>query len=195
MVIFITDVSVTAYHWNISQFLWILKLSSWNEHIRLVQMKPAWGLFRARSRERPFKIVSMDPEASIPLMHELMDCPWKELPGVLLEPVHRFGNDVFVWLESLSLYLSWGAKHMERNMLVGRSCLEDGAAPSSTWSAACLDSSGHCHVMQWLPLWPSRVSFSWWWYRCLRGFHGSAVHCWWCQGLSVPASVVHLCSV
>jgi hypothetical protein len=56
--------------------------------MRLVQMKPIQRLFWVKEY-RPLKIVLMGTEAHIPLTHQLMDPLCKELPGLLLEPLHH----------------------------------------------------------------------------------------------------------
>lgn len=63
-------------------------------------MKPIQLLFWPKEL-RPSEIVTMSVEAGIPLTHQPMDPPHKELPGLLLELEHHHG------LESLSDLNLW----------------------------------------------------------------------------------------
>jgi hypothetical protein len=51
-------------------------------------------------------IVPVDAEAGIPFMQQLMDHLCKELPGLLLEPLHHHSHVVFVQSKYILLVLS-----------------------------------------------------------------------------------------
>jgi hypothetical protein len=48
-------------------------------------------------------------EARIPMTHQLMDHLYEECPGLLLEPLHQCGTDVFTGSKSMALqsFLKW----------------------------------------------------------------------------------------
>lgn len=53
----------------------------------------------------------MDTEAAIPLAYQLMDSLHKDLPGLLLQPLHHHGLDIFFQPEPTALSTFLGAEH------------------------------------------------------------------------------------
>jgi hypothetical protein len=68
--------------------------------MRAVQMKPIQGLLWVKEL-RVLKTVPMGTEAGIQLTHHPMELLHKELPGLLLEPLHCHNLYVFVQPESM----------------------------------------------------------------------------------------------
>jgi hypothetical protein len=67
-------------------------------------MKPIHGVFRVKELS-PLQTVPMGTAEGIPLTHQPMDPLCKELPGLLLEPLHHYyGLYIFVQPESMALY-------------------------------------------------------------------------------------------
>jgi hypothetical protein len=54
-------------------------------------------IYKGYTNETHLKtVIPTGIEASMPMMHQLLDPLWKELPGLLLEMLHHHSLNVFV---------------------------------------------------------------------------------------------------
>jgi hypothetical protein len=83
----------------------------------VVKRKPDGGLFRAKMW-RQLKAFHTDTEAAVPLMHQLIDSLYRELSGLLQEPVYCDGLDIFLPSTSTPLGSSTSPTH---SIIVGTS--------------------------------------------------------------------------
>jgi hypothetical protein len=76
----------------------------------VVKRKPVGKLYRAKIW-RQLKVFHTDIEAEVPLMHQLIDSLYKELPGLLQEPVDCDDLDIFLQSESTPVGSSASPTH------------------------------------------------------------------------------------
>jgi hypothetical protein len=61
----------------------------------VIQKKQIWELFWVKEHS-PLKIVPMDSENGISIMHQAIDPFCEKFSGLLLEPLHHHGLGIFV---------------------------------------------------------------------------------------------------